>query len=330
MYINYKKAFLCLMLFCFESAYSEQLSWSNDKDLVELNERITRDDSGCSKICTKKLIAKCAKVYSFLAHDIDATNLNTDALCARIINADSICTRTANINGALCASTLRSPIICSEQISATSMCASNLIANKFQQCGLYRATAVLSSDQLYTLGTLIPIDTSLDDPNADVSFAPFSYTVPISGYYILTVQIDQHGISGVDPILGTPLANLEVLVNGITNKETFTPYLSFHNGQKVTVSSLISLNAGDVVQLRYNVYVMNDGSGFMPYVGTIILEGDGTAINGSIFKIHYLSSDCTTPTACECPLPPCNPTPCNYPCVPQAPCVGMSCSNCTR
>lgn len=206
-----------------------------------------------------------------------------------------------------------------------------------------------AANQTYTLGDIIDWNTILDDPNGNISFIPNShYTAPYSGYYAIMLQLDQDDIQGNDPILGTPVANLEILVNGVLFRQTFVPFLAFHNEQKATVSGLLSLTAGDQITSRYKVLVMQDGVGLADYVGTVNILGTGTEENGSVFKIHLLSIDCPNTTPCTpcttgesgtngcppcpelctpCQSSPCNictpinPDPCSCTCCPTACCI---------
>jgi len=140
---------------------------------------------------------------------------------------------------------------------------------------------------------------------------------------MITLQFDSRDLIGAETILGTPVSNIEILVNGVLFRQSFAPFLSFHNGQNSTISGLISLTAGDLRTTRYNVLVMTD-AGFIPYVGTITMLGNGSEENASVLKIHYLSSDCTDQVECP-PCMPCTSIPCNLPCISLSDCCNMSC-----
>src|SRR5690606_39874383 len=64
--------------------------------------------------------------------------------------------------------------------------------------------------------------------------------------YMITLQFDSRDLIGAETILGTPVSNIEILVNGVLFRQSFAPFLSFHNGQNSTISGLISLTAGDL------------------------------------------------------------------------------------
>lgn len=274
---------------------------------------------------------------------LDAQSVCTNHVSSQDINSDFICTKDLNVANQLCASEVVAQVACVNNLVANDACINNLKVGALQQCGKYRATMTFAANQSYTLGDIVEWDTILDDPNNNISFIPNAqYTAPLSGYYTILLQLDQDNIQGADVILGTPVANLELLVNGTLFRQTFVPFLTFHNEQKATVSGLLSLNAGDVVTSRFRVLVMADGVGLTDYVGTVNILGTGIEENGSVFKIHLLSVDCldlpcvpcitgaSGSTGCfqECPevCVPCQPIPC-IPCTPiiPEPCSCVSC-----
>jgi len=301
-----------------------QWKFSQDNDYAEIAE-ISRSRNSCDKICIGKVLTKCLKAKQLKAEHIESETIKTDSMCVNAVNSDVICARSITASENICSPFFSSPAICAEQLTVTNICSNGLTTvNAFQQCGLYRATMTFTGNTPYMLGTNVNFNLSLDDPNGDLSFAPAVYTAPLSGYYMVMVQLDQNNLTGVDPILGIPIGNLEILVNGATYRENFVPFLSFHNEQKSTVSVLLSLKTGDEVSARYNVYVMTDASGFSPYAGTVQILGTGTEAQGTIFKIHYLSSDCTDLPCIPCQSIPCMPESCDIPCI-EVDCCGMEC-----
>lgn len=234
------------------------------------------------------------KITNLCSHRIKAKSIAAKRLCAQKIQADHLHAEHATVTRKLCAHDVHAPKACLGDLTVENICSNGLTkVNTFQQCGKYRATAVFSTVTTYTLGTPVNFDVELDDPNNNQTVAPFSYTAPLSGYYIVTLQIDQRNLQtfGGDPILGTPVANIDIQVNGVTRRQAFFPYLTFHNEQFANISALVSLRAGDVVTARYTVFALNDG-GFGSVAGTVDILGNGSTDNQSIFKIHYLSSDC--------------------------------------
>lgn len=244
------------------------------------------EESGCN--ARIELVNICAKKIKTLC--LDANKINTDELCAALANIMNLKAQNGCINN---------------------LCVDTLTTNTFNYCNAYRATVVNSVDSNYTLGSPINLNTILDDPNNNASVVPFtSYTAPKSGYYMLTVQLDFSSFSFVEaPILGVPVGNIQVLVNGNIFRQNFTPFLSFHNAQSSTISTLISLKAGDVVTSAYNVIALSD-AGLVTLTGTGVLDGNGLEENRSMFKIILLTSDCVPPLCQPCNVPTsCTPCP---------------------
>ena len=242
-------------------------------------------------VCAKKIQSCCIQSEKMVAND----------LCSRrgsVIKLDS-------------------DSACVDKLVANNACINNLTLGNgsLQQCGKYRATVVYSAPTMYNLSDNLAFDVVLDDPNNNIALGlPWtSYTAPLAGYYFVTLEIDLSGfVIPSNPILGTPVANPQVNVNGVPFREGFTSFLSFHNGQHSLLSGLISLKAGDVVTSSYNALALSD-TGFTILVGTAIASGNGTEAAQSVFKIHYLSSDC----------PEGQPSPC-LPCAPKLECVPCS------
>ncbi len=184
-----------------------------------------------------------------------------------------------------------------------------LTAANLVNCTKYAASTAYSVKTNYTLGTLLNFNAILDDPNSNLTSAPTIYTVPLSGYYSVTMQVDQQNLvpsSPLNPILGAPTANPQILVNGIVHREVYSAYLTFSNQQKTTISGLIKLNKGDLVQAKYNVLAIDQTLGLIPVVGTIDILGNGTD-EQSVFLIHMLSATCGpnpcgTPGSSGCPV----------------------------
>lgn len=251
-------------------------------------------------LCVKCLKAECGKIQQIMANDICvAEKLQAAQLWADKGYFNSLCAKNANFENA---------------------CISNLKANNFIPTTKYRATVNYSVNTMYTLGSFLNFDNIVDDPNTNVSLIPnTSYTAPVSGYYTMSfkVNIDQL-VSSNGPILGIPVANPEIYVNGLLVREAFSPFLSFFNTQKVLVDSLITLQAGDVVTMKYNVLA---GSGAQ-VLGTVNIIGQGIEDGNSLFKIILLSAlnAGQNPTCPPCPevVIPCRPiTP-----PPANPCDG--------
>ena len=151
-----------------------------------------------------------------------------------------------------------------------------LTALSVTTCQKYRAAVTFNANTVYTLGAPINWNKVLDDPNANVTLAPFSYTVPVSGYYIVTFHMDHFGLAGAGVISGIPIGQLRVLVNNNELRSQYTPFLSFLTEQKTSLTSLCLLNAGDKITTLYNVLILNSSTGVQPYAGTVTVEGNGS------------------------------------------------------
>ncbi len=265
-----------------DEAETRNLCFSNDCDDL------------CNSLALKDLCAKKIRAKQGLFREI----------CAERIKSESICTRNLGVENVAIAN------VCASDINATTLCVTGT-ARLNEICGLYRASASFAADDNYTLGTPVNFDNIIDDPNNDVSLAPFYYTVPVSGYYMVSVQIDSRDLAGANIILGTPVAQLNIKVNGVDRRKSFAPFLTFNDTQQTDLSFLMLLSAGDKLTVDYKVLVVDQTTGTTPYVGTATLI---SGINQTIFKIHYLSSTCTPSASCQS----CSfiPVPCTTECIP--------------
>ena len=282
-------------------------------------------DGCCGSLSIKELCAESVKAHhgtfkELCAKEIKAKKICTDSIYTDTLRVKDICDDTLTVN-------TKANI---RDLCATTIIASDLYVTGSTRfggaiCQPYKATVTYSINTTYTLGDHIDFDTILDDPNGNVTLAPFTYTAPVSGYYMAMLQVDARDFAGAIPVLGAPVINTIIDVNGLPFRQTYTPFLSFHNGSRSTVSVLMNLNAGDVVACRYLMYVMDDINGFIPYVGTTLIEGSAVEADKSVFKIHLLSADCGGFPVTPCEFIPCGatPTPC-VPCLPK-PCVPCCC-----
>ena len=355
---------LSLLFSAYQHAEEIELTNKIDEQSENIAESKKRnfDDDCCNttlkfkNLCAKKIKSNCGDFNKLNANDVCAKTLNVpnacvntlsvqDKLCVDKLGANNACLNNLNVQNVAVQNTIcgniNAPKICVDHLQANDFCSTGSTkVNSFENCQKFRATMTFKSNVLYTLGSIIEWDTILDDPNGNISLVPDStYTAPKSGYYIVTLQLDQNNIVGANQIVGVPVANLELLVNNKLFRQTFVPYLSFHNEQKANISGLLSLNAGDKVTAKYNVLVMNDVTGFTNYVGTVNVLGTGVEENGSVFKIHYLSSDCKEAPCQPCAIPcltgltgcnfTCNLTGCNIPCIPCTPTPPVCPTGCT-
>jgi hypothetical protein len=235
------------------------------------------------KLCADKANIGHLKVDKLKCHGFCAQLLEGVQVNADNFNANNVCAQNGNFNN---------------------LCVTNLNAPNFVPNTNYKAAVGLSFDGVYLLGSDINWDVIVNDPNGNVALAPFSYTAPATGYYSLTFDVNHHGLAGAATIAGIPIGQLTLEVNGVLLRDTYAPFLSFSPSQNSALSTLALLNAGDVVKMRYNVLVLDPALGLIPYVGTVILEGNAHFNGKSGFAIHFLSpaNGAQPPVACQvCP-----------------------------
>jgi hypothetical protein len=274
-----------------------------ENSLEEFYNTITKDtcfsdcDSAVLKIrdiCAKNIGVQCLKSCKI----DNVNNISTDSLCAkRNISAKSICTDSLTVND---------DVVLDNLTVNGNLCINDTISVG-EICQKYRATTTYAANTTYTLGTYLNYDTILDDPNNNISLNPMIYTVPVTGYYIVNIQVSQENLVTTFPILGTPIANIGLIVNGLRVRTSAFPYLSFTNDQAGLLTALILLNAGDMVQATYTITVLDQTVGIVEVNGTVTIEGGSL---NSTFAIHYLSSACQN-TICT---PSTVDMPCNIVC----------------
>lgn len=290
--------------------------------------------------------------------DCCKSELNLDKLCVRKINAHKIKVKELELEGAFCAPSLSSPGAClghlmSDSADVNTACIStlgsqnaciqnlnapianlgNVVANnlcvsgelkaKVKVCSQYEATAVYSAVTTYNLGDLLNFNLILSNPSGALSASPTTYTAPISGNYIVMFQIDQQNLvpnPTFGPILGVPVANPQIILNGTIHRELYSSYLTFFNQQRSTMTALVKLNVGDLMQFKYKVLAVQQSTGVTEVVGTVDILGNGSTNDQSVVKIELLSVDCgNEPIGCQPVIAcaPCTPIQC-VPCTPVA------------
>jgi hypothetical protein len=288
----------------------------------------------------ERLSAECAKMDCVKVQQVISDNICSQLISAVNLNvqnevANNLCVPGSIQAGQLSANMIGANSICAVSGTINTLCVDNLSVGNMQPYTKFRATVNYSTDTVYTLGSPLNFNNIIDDPNNNISLTPnTSYTAPASGYYMFTFKVNITNLtSPAGPILGTPIANAEIFVNGVLVRESFSPFLTFLNSQRVIVSSLITLQAGDVLTMQYNILAGNG----TPVVGTVNIVGTGVEDGNSFFKIIFLSA--TTPSgsgtglACSvCPVVtiPCVPVvaPCQ-PLVPVVPGAPLPCASCT-
>jgi len=200
--------------------------------------------------------------------------------------------------------------MCIRAVSTADLCVSGT-ARITETCSNYSAFAQYSANTTYTLGDLLNFDQIVDNPAGSLTTGPTSYIVPASGYYVFGLAIHQLSLNPtIGAILGTPVAQITILVNGVTRRTGYFPYLTFNNAQDSVFSTVFFLAAGDVITASYNILALNQTSGLLPVDGSIVIAG-GTGTSNIV--VHYLSSTCT---AGQC-----------SPCTPNTGSAGLPCDN---
>lgn len=293
--------------------------------------------SGCCKneLTLKKLCAEQICVDNIqIENPICYAELSSQKVCSKDAISETLSAQKA------CVGSLGAKDICAININATNAGVSNLVANNacisgnlraanFQPCGKYRAAITFSADTSYVLGSAVNWNTVLDDPNSNVSLGPTLYTVPLSGYYLVTIQIDQHDLipASGNPILGTPVVLIELLINGVVSRQAFVPYLSFTSEQNSLLTAMILANAGDKLSSDFKVLAVDPVLGLIPVAGSVTIDADGSSLK-SLFTVHLLSVTCTDmPCAPSVPCVPCVPSTC-VPCAPAAGATSNPCAPC--
>lgn len=247
-----------------------------------------------------KLCAECAKICWVKAKKVWVDQEVANDVCSQSVTAAQLNADKANLN-----------FLCAQSGVINSLCVDHLTVTNMKMCNRYRATSVLSSNQVYTLGGVINWDVVLDDPNGNMLAG--SYTVPKSGYYSLSFNVSMNGLTGSSVIAGVPVSVLSVKVNGLPFRSSYEAFLSFNPAQIAALSSVVLLNAGDVVTCLYDVQVIDPSTGLMNYVGSVNLEGNGSFPAECSFGIILMSELCVNQTSCQvCP-------PVVIPCLPVTP-----------
>jgi len=271
-------------------------------------------------ICAKCLKADCGKLQQIVADNICSQLVSAKNLNAESAVINNLCVPVALQASQVSADMLGANSLCVKEGTINKLCVDDLTVSNLQPFTKFRATVNYSTNTTYTLGSFLNFNNIVDDPNNNVSLSPnTSYTAPSAGYYMMTFKVNVTNVQPTNgPILGTPIANVEIYVNAILVRESFSPFLSFLNDQRVILSSLITLQQGDVVTMKYDIL----GGNGVAVTGTVDIVGAGIEDGNSLFKIIFMSalSSSSTGTACKvCPLVniPCSAV--TNPCQPLVP-----------
>ena len=284
------------------------------------------------KLCELRadaIATTCLQAERTSIHDICATKISAQQLCTRDLQIENMCANNAQAKrlcsdhialNELCALKALVNELCVRQLAVENACIKNL-----RSCSPFSARTSQNSVISYTLGDILPFDTILSDPSGSISQFPTQYTAPETGHYLVTVQVVMNNLTGTTVIGGIPQGSLEIYTNGNLRRRTTSQFLSFSNGIDIFNTTLMYLNAGDVIYSKFNIFVLDPILGLIPYVGQIDLLGN--AVPGSFrpfFFVQYLSSDCST-IDCPCDFVQCPDLPCTIECQP---CTQTTCQPC--
>ena len=249
------------------------------------------DCSGSSlnlyKLCTHYLKATCGWIKS-----LRACKIKTDSLKACDIKTDDL--TACNIE--------------TKDLKVT---------GDFKNCTNLKAWLSLTTTYTYTLGNVVSFDT-IFDPHGDVSGSPAEYTVPCDGWYIIHAGYDSKGLVTPSPILGTPVSDIVINIDGAITTTSDLATLGWANRFSNKTMVVARLKQGAKVSLIINLKAVAGQTASTDIIGTMQLNGSPDT-HITFLAIHYLSSDCCPPGPCPShPCPACPPHPCPpHPCPPH-------------
>ena len=258
-----------------------------------------RDELNLCKLCVKKAWIKWLHADYISTESLCLSSLKAKQLQAEDVIMNNLCLSVGLKAKKVEAESLNANSLCAQSGVINTLCVNNLTANNLNSFVKYRAFVAFSANSNYILGANVDFDSIQDDPNNNISLAPFFYTVPVAGYYAVTLQVDQVNLVTSDPLLGVPTAHLKIYVNNVLARDATVPFLTFSNQQKSNIGSLLILNAGDKVQAQYSVDQLSN-SGLSPVNGSVTIEGGP---NATLFGIHFLSALANSGSV------PCSPCP---------------------
>lgn len=293
-----------------------------------------RNELNLEKLCAHKINADSINVT-----DLTATNFTGGSTCFPLLSSPAVCTAsvtsaTADIGvgnfnnitvGSECATNIMATTISANYLTTNNACISGTLqAANLLNCGVYRANVVYSAPITYTLGSLVNFNSILDDPNSNITSFPTTYTVPIAGYYFAQFKFNISSIITSDPILGIPVANPQLFVNGVLHNELYSSFLSFFPQQKVILNVLLPLDLGDKITMSFNILTLDPTNGVVNVVGTASVFGDGSNVDTSSFTVDLVSVSCSVQAPPCAPVVPCSPVAPKIctPCVPVTPPTG--------
>jgi hypothetical protein len=258
------------------------------------------------KIVTKFLKSEKACIEKLRVQKLQSDDTNYGNVCAREVKTKHICSDEASI-GSGYVGNLGTDVMCANETSTNMLCVAGNIVHETK----YKAHAAYTANVPYILNSKLDFDTIIDDPNGNMVTGPTRYTVPVTGYYLITLGVSIVNITGAEVITGIPSSRLAVYVNNVVYLKAFENFMNFGMLQSNIVTGLVHLNAGDILDFAYSLIVLDPLTGQKEYVGTATIN----AGPGSTFvTIHYLSSDFGSVICRPCDVAP---QPCTTMCQPS-------------
>lgn len=284
--------------------------WNEDNQ--NIHNMCCKNELNLCKLCVEKVKSKHIWSNDIKSKEICSDTIKADHLMVEDEAANNICVSNTLMAKDIKSLSMNTNKLCAQEGVVNKLCVNDLTVNTMQHCEKYRAAVTFSSDTTYTLGSPMNFNLVVDDPNGSVTLSPFSYTVPVSGYYNMSAFILTDQLSGSGIISGTPIGLFTLLANGVEIRRVQYPFLSFSAFQDVILSSLLYIAAGTVLTMKYEVLIFDQTSGLVPYVGSVVIKSTGMTPLSSGFMIHYLSSiDCVPGQTCT----PCVPVTLDCPVV---------------
>jgi hypothetical protein len=276
-----------------------------------------RSELDLDRLCSDCIFAGCGKIKQIITNDVCSQAGEIKKLSAEDATLNNLCVPGSVKASQVWSTNSYTNSLCATNANIGTACISNLTIGNFMPCIKQRATVNYSVNAVYTLGNFLNFTNIVDDPNGNVTLVPnTTYTAPVAGYYDITFKVNVTNlVSSSGPILGIPVANPQIYVNGMLVREMYSPFLSFFNTQKVILDSLITLQQGDQVTMKYDVL----GGNGTPVTGTVDIGGAGIEDGNSLFKIILLSGLCGGGDQNPCPMCPAVTIPCvpfTTPCLP--------------
>ncbi len=282
-------------------------------------------------LCSDTIGANCLNADYITANDICTQSLSTQDLCTPIITTSEVCAIEV-LAESLCANAIKTDALCALQAVIGQLCLKDLnietlcVSSTLTRCDVFGIEAVLTQLVTYTLGDPLPFNSVISDPSNSLQQNPTSYTAPETGVYLVTIQVSHTNLSGGSMIVGTPTGLLEIYVNAVLERQTFTPFLTFNASQNTFQTTLISLIQGDVLTSVYKVLVLSALTGLTEYVGTVELQGTPLDQLRPFILIQHLSTNCSAIQCTPCNVSTCDlTTPCSVTC---SPCQTEQCNVC--